>query len=128
MSASTANPEQLPIFTVDTLIRYMGNDQKALAVVVKIVGDAIATGTEPLLRASAAVAADDYAGAAHIFHGLRGSIGTLGTKRFVAAALELELALAEARRADVAPLLARAQAEFKLALEHAHAWLAVNRQ
>ena len=127
MSASTANSEDPSIFTVETLIKYMGNDQKALSVVVKIVGDAIATGNEPLLRASAAVDAGDYAAAAHIFHGLRGSIGTLGTKRFVAAALALELGMAEKRHADVAPLLACAQAEFELALKHAHQWLSLHR-
>jgi HPt (histidine-containing phosphotransfer) domain-containing protein len=114
----------VPIFTVDSLLKYMGNDQKAFTVVAKIIRDAIAAGAELLDRAGAAVRAGRYTEAAHAFHGLRGSVGTLGTRRFVSAALDAELAIVENRPDDVPALLANLETEFAMVLEHAHAWLA----
>lgn len=126
MSALEASPQEPTIFTVDTLLKYMGGDEKALAVVVKIVRDAVISATDPMSRAGAAVRADRLDEAARIFHGLRGSIGTLGTKRFVGACLALELAIVEKRAEQLPPLLATVEHEFNLALEHANAWLALN--
>jgi len=118
------SPDEQAIFTVETLIKYMGDDAKARAVVVKIVSDAVSTGHQPLEQAGAAVDEGRYADAASLLHGLRGSVGTLGAKRFVGAAFALELAIAEQRYAEVDALFARADAEFRLALEHANNWLA----
>ncbi len=126
MSALEASPQEAMIFTVDTLVKYMGGDEKALAVVAKIVRDAVAGANDPMSRAGAAVREGRLDEAARIFHGLRGSIGTLGTKRFVGACLALELAIVEKRVEQLPPLLATVEHEFKLALEHAHAWLGLN--
>jgi hypothetical protein len=79
---------EVSIFSVDTLIKYMGNDDKARPWSAK---------SSPTLRArhgafaagwrrSARVAGD----AAKMLHTLRGAIGTLGAKRLVSASLELE--------------------------------------
>lgn len=126
MSASDVGSREPAVFTVDTLIHYMGNDQKALAVVAKIVADAVATATEPFARATAAARAGRYAEAAALLHGLRGSVGTLGTQRFVRAALAVELAMAERRAEQLPALLLCLEEEFALALERAHAWLAAH--
>ncbi|WP_317205581.1 Hpt domain-containing protein [Janthinobacterium sp.] len=126
MSASDAGSREPTVFTVDTLILYMGNDQKAQAIVAKIVADAVATAAEPFSRAAAAARAGSYAEAAALLHGLRGSVGTLGTQRFVSAALAVELAMAERRDAQLPALLLCVEEEFELALERAHAWLAVH--
>ena len=126
MSAFEASPQDATIFTVDTLVKYMGGDEKALAVVAKIVSDAVLGANEPMDRAGAAVREGRHDEAARIFHVLRGSIGTLGTKRFVGACLALEMAIAEKRAEQLPSLLAAAELEFKLALEHALAWLARN--
>jgi HPt (histidine-containing phosphotransfer) domain-containing protein len=124
MSESEIRTADAPVFTVDALLKYMGNDQKAIAVVAKIVTDALATGEQLLAVAKRGVAAAQYAEAAHAFHGLRGSVGTLGAKRFVGAALAAELAIVEQREGDVAALLAIVEQEFALVAEQAAAWLA----
>lgn len=124
MSESEIKSADAPVFTVDALLKYMGSDQKAIAVVAKIVTDALASGEQLLAVAKRGVAAARYAEAAHAFHGLRGSVGTLGAKRFVGAALAAELAIIEQREGDVAALLAIVEQEFALVAEQAAAWLA----
>lgn len=124
MSESETRSAAETVFTVDALLKYMGNDQKAITVVAKIVTDALATGEQLLAVAERGVSAGRYAEAAHAFHGLRGSVGTLGAKRFVGAALAAELAIVDQREGDVAPLLAVVEHEFGLVAEQAAAWLA----
>ena len=126
MSVTQTSQEGATIFTVDTLVKYMGGDQKALAVVAKIVRDAVAGASEPMALASVAMREGRHDQAARHFHGLRGSIGTLGTKRFVNAALALEVAMLENRSDELPQLLLSVEREFALALEQAHAWLAAN--
>jgi HPt (histidine-containing phosphotransfer) domain-containing protein len=126
MSESGTGLVDESIFTVSTLLKYMGNDQKAIAVVAKIVNDALETGNELLGEAITSLRAGQYDQAAHAFHGLRGSVGTLGTKRFVAACFAAELAIREQRFIDAPDLLAIAQQEFKLVTAHATAWLQNN--
>lgn len=122
-------PETIPsdasetIFTVDTLLKYMGNDDKALEIVSKIVRDACAPGMEPVQRAMAALRDERLQEAGRIFHTLRGSVGTLGAKRMVHASLQLESALSEERVDQIAPLLAAFQSEYQLVLDQAAAWL-----
>lgn len=114
------------VFSVDTLIKYMGDDDKARAVVTKIVRDACAPAMTPLLQAARAIEEGRLADAGRIFHSLRGSVGSLGARRLVTASLALELALAEQRTADIAPLLATVEAEYRLVLQQAGDWLARN--
>jgi len=111
------------VFSVDTLLKYMGNDDKALAVVSKIVRDACAPGLEPIQRAGAALDEQRLYDAGRIFHSVRGSVGTLGAKRMVTASLALEQALVEQRGADIPSLFAAFQAEYQAVLDHANAWL-----
>ena len=112
------------IFSVTTLLKYMGNDGKALAVVTKIVHDACAPRMAPLAQARAAIDAGRLGDAGKIFHGLRGSVGTLGAKRLVAAALALEQAMVDRDLSRIPTLLDAIDAEYGLVLEHADAWLA----
>lgn len=126
MSESGTGSVDESIFTVGTLLKYMGNDQKAIAVVAKIVIDALETGNQLLGAAITSLRAGQYDQAAHAFHGLRGSVGTLGTKRFIAACFAAELAIREQRFIDAMDLLAIAQQEFELVTEHATAWLQKN--
>lgn len=114
------------IFTVDTLLKYMGNDQKAIAVVAKIVRDGLAAGEHLLEDANCRLRAGQYTEAAHALHGLRGSVGTLGAKRFVNAALAAELAISENRAGDAARLLAIVGQEFGQVADRAATWLAGN--
>jgi HPt (histidine-containing phosphotransfer) domain-containing protein len=127
MSESGSRSVDESIFTVDTLLKYMGNDQEAIGVVSRIVIDALETGNQLLDVATSSLPAGHYDEAAHAFHGLRGSVGTLGTKRFIAACFAAELAIREQHLNDVVHLLAIVQQEFKLVTEHATAWLQKNK-
>lgn len=111
------------IFSVTTLLKYMGNDDKALAVVTKIVRDACAPRRAPLEQARAAIDAGRLTDAGKIFHGLRGSVGTLGAKRLVAASLALEQAMVDRDSPRIPSLLAMVDTEYGLVLDHADAWL-----
>lgn len=126
MSEAIPPSPELTIFSVDTLVKYMGNDANAVAVVAKIVRDACAPGMLPFEQASAALREQRLTDAGKIFHSLRGSIGTLGTKRLVAASLKLEQAIAEARLTDIPALFPLLEAEYQLVLQHAASWLANN--
>jgi hypothetical protein len=116
------NPEE-SIFSVDVLLKYMGNDDKALGIVSKIVRDACAPGMAPFELAGTALREQRLTDAGKIFHTLRGSIGTLGAKRLVSASLKLELAIAEQRVEHIPPLFAALESEYQLVLRDADEWL-----
>jgi len=121
MSYASAPDEA--IFCVDKLLEYMGRDEKALNTVVKIVRDGIGPGLEPLHLAGEAIRDGRFMEARRILHNLRGSIGNLGAKRFVAASLALELALQEGRIIEIPLLFTALEGEQKLVHDHAGAWL-----
>jgi HPt (histidine-containing phosphotransfer) domain-containing protein len=119
-----AGAAEAAIFNVDTLVNYMGGDAKGRATVAKIVGDACADGDAPLRAAAAALAERNYAAAGKVLHSLRGSLGSLGAKRFVVSALALEQALAEGRLDELDRLYGEVSAEYHLLLGAAAGWLA----
>jgi chemotaxis protein histidine kinase CheA len=123
--ANPLKPED-NVFSVVTLLKYMGNDDKALAIVSKIVRDACAPGMEPFRQARAALEEDRLADAGRLFHSLRGSIGTLGARRLVASSLKLEQALAERQSEQIPTLFAELEAEYQLVLQQAADWLSRN--
>jgi HPt (histidine-containing phosphotransfer) domain-containing protein len=114
------------IFSVDTLLKYMGNDDKALAIVSKIVRDACAPGLAPTLQAGAALQDNRLPEAGKLLHSLRGSIGTLGAKRLVASSLKVEQAIADRQLDQIPGLFAALEAEYKLVLQSADEWLQRN--
>ena len=111
------------IFSVDMLLKYMGNDDKALAIVSKIVRDACAPRMAPFEEAGTALREDRLVDANKIFHSLRGSIGALGAKRLVAASLKLEQAIAEHRTELIPSLFTALESEYQLVLREADHWL-----
>ncbi|MBA5687253.1 Hpt domain-containing protein [Rugamonas apoptosis] len=126
MSALVPAGSTETVFSVDTLLKYMGNDDNARAIVSKIVRDACAPAMTPLVQAGQAIKEQRLADAGRIFHSLRGSVGSLGAKRLVTASLGLELALAERRMADIAPLFATVELAYREVLEQAADWLSRN--
>ncbi len=126
MPEASPSPSEENVFSVAMLLKYMGNDDKALAIVSKIVRDACAPGMEPFTQAQAAIDDQRLGDAGKIFHSLRGSIGTLGAKRLVAASLKLEQALAGAEAEQIPPLFAELASEYQLLLRHAEDWLQRN--
>lgn len=123
MTEAVLPPSEEQIFSVETLLKYMGNDDKALAVVAKIVRDACAPGMTPFELAGQALRDQRLTDAAKIFHSVRGSIGTLGAKRLVHASLTLEQAIAAQNTAVIPSLFAVLEAEYRLVLRDAAAWL-----
>ena len=126
MSEASPPSAEESIFSVDILLKYMGNDDKALAVVSKIVRDACAPGMAPFESAGAALREQRLTDAGKIFHSLRGSIGTLGAKRLVTASLQLEKAIAEHGVDAIPALFATLESEYQLVLREADAWLQRN--
>lgn len=112
------------VFSVTTLLKYMGDDDKALAIVTKIVRDACAPRRTPLDQARAAIEDGRLTEAGKVFHGLRGSVGSLGAKRLVAAALALEQALGAHEAANIPALLSTVEAEYDAVMAAADDWLA----
>lgn len=126
MSEASPTKTEESVFSVATLLKYMGNDDKALAIVSKIVRDACAPGMEPFTLARTALDEQRLGDAGKIFHSLRGSIGTLGAKRLVAASLKLEQAIAERQEEQIPALFTALESEYRLVLQQADAWLASN--
>lgn len=126
MTEASPPPAEETVFSVDTLLKYMGNDEKALAVVSKIVRDACAPRMAPFEQAGAALREQRLAEAGKIFHSLRGSIGTLGARRLVNASLRLEQAIAEHSVEAIPALFTALESEYQLVLRDADAWLRRN--
>lgn len=126
MSEASPTKTEESVFSVATLLKYMGNDDKALAIVSKIVRDACAPGMEPFTLARAALDEQRLGDAGKIFHSLRGSIGTLGAKRLVAASLKLEQVIAERQGGQIPELFTALESEYRLVLQQADAWLTSN--
>lgn len=126
MTEASPPPAEESIFSVDTLLKYMGNDDKALGIVSKIVRDACAPRMTPFEQAGAALREQRLHDAGKIFHSLRGSIGTLGAKRLVSASLKLEKAIAEQQMDAIPALFAALESEYQLVLRDADAWLQRN--
>jgi len=122
---SPSGPEE-NVFSVAMLLKYMGNDDKALAIVSKIVRDACAPGMAPFDQAGMAIREERLVDAGKIFHSLRGSIGALGAKRLVASSLKLEQALAERQTQHIPRLFSELASEYHLVLRQAEDWLLRN--
>ncbi len=121
MTAHASAPDT--VFCVDDLVGRMGGDARAVAKVVRRVRDCIGNGVEPLNLAGEAVQRARFIEARHILHNLRHDVSELGASRFVAACMALELALTEGRVIEIPLLFTAAEAELRLVMDHAGAWL-----
>jgi len=111
------------VFSMAALMRVMGKDAKGRAVLRRMVEDALNKGMTPLRTADEALQAGRHSEVARILHGLRGSVGTLGTRRLVRASFATEQAIDEGRHAEVAALLAQTAQELEQVLLAAADWL-----
>jgi hypothetical protein len=111
------------VFCVDELIARWGNDPRALAKAVRRVRAWLGNGSDPLQLAGDAVCAARFGEARHHLHRLRDDVADLGARRFIAACLGLELALAEGNVDQIPLLFSAAETELRLVMEHAGAWL-----
>ena len=112
------------IFSMDKLTKVMGHDPKGRAMLQRMVRETLQNGMEPVRLAQQALADGRPGDAGRIFHGLRGSVGVMGTQRLIEASFVFEKAVAEQRHVELAALLAQAGVELELVLVQAEAWLA----
>ena len=105
------------------LMRVMGRDAKGRGVLRRMVEDALNKGMTPVRDAETALQAGRHSKVARILHGLRGSVGTRGTKRLIRAAFATEEAIDAGRHDEVPALLSGAGEELELALAAAREWL-----
>jgi hypothetical protein len=89
------------------LMRVMGRDA-GRGVLRRMVEDALNKGMTPVRDAETALQAGRHSEVARILHGLRGSVGTLGTKRLIRAAFATEEAIDAGRHDEVPALLSGA--------------------
>ena len=111
------------VFSMAALMRVMGKDAKGRAVLRRMVEDALNKGTTPLQSAGEALQAGRHGDVARILHSLRGSVGTLGTKRLIRSSLATEQAIDEGRHDEVPALLAHTMQELEQVLLAAADWL-----
>ena len=111
------------VFSMAALMRVMGKDAKGRAVLRRMVEDALNKGLTPLRNAEEALQAGRHSDVARILHSLRGSVGTLGTKRLIRTSLATEQAIDEGRHAEVPALLAQTVLELEQVLLAAADWL-----
>ena len=111
------------VFSMAALMRVMGKDAKGRAVLRRMVEDALNKGMTPLQNAGEALQAGRHGDVARILHSLRGSVGTLGTKRLIRSSLATEQAIDEGRHDEVPALLAHTMQELEQVLLAAADWL-----
>ena len=122
-AAGPARVADEEVFSMAPLMRVMGRDAKGRGVLRRMVEDALNKGMTPLRDAETALQAGRHSDVARILHSVRGSVGTLGTKRLIRAAFATEEAIDAGRLDEVPALLAHAAQELELALAAAADWL-----
>ena len=112
------------VFSMAPLMRVMGKDAKGRGVLRRMVEDALNKDMTPIRDAEAALQAGRHSDVGRILHSLRGSVGTLGTKRLIRTAFATEEAIDAGRLEEVPALLAATEHELQQALAAAREWLA----
>ena len=121
-----AAPQPAPadqVFSMDSLARVMGRDEKGRGMMCKMVQGALDSGLQPADDADRALREGRLQDAARIFHALRGAVGVLGAKRLVQATLEAEAAIKQGREEALAPLFASVRQELEQVLQQGRQWL-----
>jgi HPt (histidine-containing phosphotransfer) domain-containing protein len=111
------------VFAPHSLLAAAGSSGKAVKVVLDVIRDMVSAGVAPIQDVQRQLQMGQTREAAEALHSLRGGLGSLGTRRLVAAASALEQAIAEQRDGDYAALATRAKDELQAVVEAASAWL-----
>jgi CheY-like chemotaxis protein len=123
-AAPPAAPTPEGVFDIDQLLCFGDSDPDQLQALLGLIRDVC--GAAPAKFAEARRHWHDGHGpdAKRELHSLRGSIGTLGARRFAQAALVLEKSLADADQTAVPALFDAAEAELQATCAALHSWLA----
>ncbi|NHQ89226.1 response regulator [Janthinobacterium lividum] len=122
-AAEPARVADEEVFSMAPLMRVMGRDAKGRGVLRRMVEDALNKGMTPVRDAETALHSGRHSDVARILHSVRGSVGTLGTKRLIRAAFATEEAIDAGRLDEVPALLAHTAQELEQALAAAADWL-----
>ncbi|CUI09031.1 response regulator [Massilia antarctica] len=122
--AAAAGAPALPVLRLGPLIEIARGNPEHLAAVANLVRRVAGEGHQQFDQARVHWDAGRDLEAAMVLHALRGGIGSVGAKRFAAAALELEQSLKGEPAGDTAALFLSAARELDAAVDAAREWLA----
>jgi HPt (histidine-containing phosphotransfer) domain-containing protein len=115
------------ILELDSLLKLSASGPAQRTKLVELIRSTSEHAGRKFQLARSAWQAGNTGAAARALHGLRGSIGSLGARRFADAALILETALLDANDASAAELFDAAEHELTVTVAAAAAWLAEHR-
>ncbi|WP_228894171.1 response regulator [Pseudoduganella aquatica] len=121
--ASPAAEPAEPLFSMDSLMRVMGQDPRGRQVMFKMVRGALDSGMQPLDEADLALSEGRANEAARLLHSLRGAVGVLGAKRLVRATLDAENAIVQQRTDELPAIFAGVRGVLEATLQQAADWL-----
>jgi CheY-like chemotaxis protein/HPt (histidine-containing phosphotransfer) domain-containing protein len=119
---AAADPAE-PLFSMDSLMRVMGQDPKGRQVMFKMVRGALDSGMQPLDEADLALREGRAGEAAQLLHSLRGAVGVLGAKRLVRVTLDAETAIVQQRTEELPAIFAGVRGVLEATLQQAADWL-----
>lgn len=112
-----------PIFDAAQLMPLTSGDPAYLGAIVDLLRKFIDKGTSDLITARKMWREDRAVDAAHALHTMRGSVGSIGAKRFAEVALALETAIHDCDTVRIEPLFDSAIRELDSAITAASQWI-----
>lgn len=112
------------IFNVDQLMAMMAGKNANIQKTLTLIRNLADSSQKSIEKVRDALQEGRYTDMATMLHTMRGSIGTLGAKRFTEAARELELAIPNKDLAEIEVLFTAVEKELAATLLAARAWLA----
>lgn len=110
-------------FDAGALLALTEDNHAFLDTLVALIKKAVANGLSPIADARLAWQNGRHREAATLFHTLRGSLGSLGAKRFAARALQIEHAINDNQAAQVEALFPLVEQDLHAMLSAAQHWL-----
>jgi CheY-like chemotaxis protein/HPt (histidine-containing phosphotransfer) domain-containing protein len=111
------------VFNVDKLFLMAANNPELVQKLRVLIGNLIENSAKSMAGVRAAKGAEDWPEMARLLHGMRGSLGTLGAKRFSAAALALEAAINANNMEQLDTIFDTTEQELTASLTAARKWL-----
>jgi two-component system sensor histidine kinase/response regulator len=123
--AASVVPPASPLqdFNAEPLLMATQDDPPNRKKILSLIRAQIERAPQQLDEARQAWQEGRQADAAHVFHTLRGSIGTLGARQFATASSAVERAILAGDGLQVGPLFEQAEQALQMTLSQAHHWL-----
>ena len=121
--ASTSPSLSLPVFAPEQMLASTGNNPATRAVVVGLSQELVQWGLSPLDTVQQHLRAGDTDSACRLLHSLRGSLGSVGAKRFAASTLALEQAIRKGDSAAWNRLIEDVRSQLQQVVQAARTWL-----